>query len=349
MSKSLHSLLTALVPRSFASRLIGVSALVCGLWIGFAQKPHAAPAADTQPQSQTPSVKPELPKPIITRDAKGWVTIAPVPGAVVYYSINEYNPPNKWAGVYVKPFYLPYQATVSAIAMAESPVVAAPFEAIGNVPTPPNSEIPITQNRNHSMYDWQERHNSIVKQVREQKPALILIGDSITHLMPKTVWDKYYAPLNAVNMGFGFDMTQNVLWRLQNGELDGYKPKVAVVMIGTNNLEGSTPETLAGGVRAVCREIHKRTPMTKILLLGIFPRGEKPDDYLRPKIEEANKILAKLHGQDQITYLDLSKKFLNPDGTISRDMMGDFLHPSLKGHEIWAEAMAPVLKTMLAE
>lgn len=335
-------------PRVFSSPMLCMGALVCGLWIPLAPTSHAAPAGDTPAKAQPQVTKPELPKPVITRDANGWVTISPVPGAVVYYSINGNNPPDKMSGIYMGPFHMPYKATVNARAIAESPAVASPFEAIGDTPTPHSSLIPITQNRNWAMYDWQERHNSIVKQVREQKPALIMIGDSITHLMSKPVWEKYYAPLNAVNMGFGWDRTENVLWRLQNGALDGYTPKVAVVMIGTNNSEGPAAEVIATGVRAVCSEIHKRTPTSKILLLGIFPRGEKPGG-LRTKIEDVNKILATFHGQDGITFLDLSKIFLNPDGSISRDVMGDFLHPTQKGHEMWAEAMAPVLKTMLAE
>src|SRR4028119_968792 len=87
----------------------------------------------------------ELPTPVITRDANGLVTISPVPGAVVYYNING-HPPDKLSGVYMGPFHLPYKAIVNARAIAESPAVAAPFEALGDVPTPPRSAIPVTQN-----------------------------------------------------------------------------------------------------------------------------------------------------------------------------------------------------------
>ncbi|HEX8313296.1 MAG TPA: GDSL-type esterase/lipase family protein [Chthoniobacteraceae bacterium] len=289
----------------------------------------------------------QLPAPIITRDADGLVTISPVPGAVVYYTING-NPPDKMSGVYLRPFQLPYKATVSARAVAESPAVSVPFDALGNAPTPPRSAIPITQNRNWAMYDWQERHNAICKDVRERQPALILIGDSITHLMSKPIWEKYYAPLNAANLGFGWDRTENVIWRLQNGELDGYRPKVAVLLIGTNNLEGDSAEVIATGVRAICSEINNRTPTTKILLLGIFPRGEKPGG-LRTKVEETNKLLSGFDGKNGIMFLDIGAKFLNTDGAISREIMGDFLHPSAKGYEIWAEAMNPTLQKLLGE
>jgi beta-glucosidase len=293
------------------------------------------------------SAQAQLPAPVVTRDADGLVTISPVPGAVVFYTING-NPPDKASGVYMGPFHLPYKATVHARVIGESPAVSVPFEAIGDVPTPPRSLIPVTQNRNWALYDWQERHKTTCKLVREKQPNLLLIGDSITHFMPKEVWAKYYEPLNAVNLGYGWDRTENVLWRMQNGELDGYSPKAAMVMIGTNSVEGDSAEAVAEGVRAICTEINKRHPATKILLLGIFPRGEKPGG-VRLKIDEVNRLLAAFDGRNNITYLDIGGKFLDPDGLIPRGVMGDFLHPTPKGHEIWAEAVAPVIQKLLGE
>ena len=191
--------------------------------------------------------------------------------------------------------------------------------------------------------------------MRERKPALIFIGDSITHGLggdptdkKSEVWNKYFEARNAVNLGFGWDRTENVIWRLQHGELDGAEPKVAVIMIGTNNRDMNTPEDIAIGVRAICTEVHQRTPKTKILLLGVFPRSEKPDGG-RKKTEALNTILATFNGQDGITFLDIGSKFLNPDGTISKEIMGDFLHPTLKGQAIWAEAMESTLKQLLGE
>lgn len=291
----------------------------------------------------------EIAQPVIQRDAKGEVTITcPSPGAVIYYSVDGSEPDQKGAGVYLAPIQLPFKAVVKARAYDRSAVAVASFDAQGGVPTPPATVIPVTQNRNWASYDWEQRHNSRCALVRERKPALIFIGDSITHFMEgKEVWRKYYEPLNAVDLGFGWDKTENVLWRLQHGELDGYEPKVAVVMIGTNN-QGNTPADVATGIRAICSEIHQRSPKTKILLLGIFPRGEKPDDG-RKRLEEINKLIAAYDGQDGITFLDIGAKFLNPDGTISKDVMGDYLHPTAKGYEIWAEAMEPALKKLLGE
>jgi len=290
----------------------------------------------------------EIAQPVIQRDAKGLVTITAAPGAVIYYTLDNSEPDQRGSGgVYLAPIQAPFKAVVKARAYDNSPVAAVTFETEGNVSTPPSAVIPVTQNRNWSSYDWVKRHNSLCALVRERKPALIFIGDSITHFMEgKDVWHKYYEPRNAVDLGFGWDRTENVLWRLQHGELDGYEPKVAVVMIGTNN--GNPPAEIATGIRAICAEIHQRTPKTKILLLGVFPRGEKPDGG-RTKIEEINKLIAAFDGQDGITFLDIGSKFLNSDGTISKEIMGDFLHPTPKGYEIWAEAMEPTLKTLLGE
>jgi lysophospholipase L1-like esterase len=130
--------------------------------------------------------------------------------------------------------------------------------------------------------------------------------------------------------------------------LDGYSPKVAVVHIGTNNLGVNTPAEIAAGIRAICDEIHARSPRTTVLLLAIMPRGEKPD-AMRAKAAEVNKLIALLGFENGINFLDISLSFLNPDGSISRNVMGDFLHPTEKGYAIWAGAMEPTLKRLLGE
>jgi len=292
----------------------------------------------------------EIAQPVIQRDAKGLVTITAAPGAVIYYTVDGTEPNQKGnGGVYLAPIQLPFKAVVKARAYDSSPVGAVTLDAQEGVATPPSTIIPITQNRNWSSYDWVQRHNTLCALVRERKPALVFIGDSITHqLEGKDVWRKYYEPRNAVDLGFGWDRTENVLWRLQHGELEGVEPKVAVIMIGTNNSGSNQPADIAIGIRAICTEIHQRTPNTKILLLGIFPRGEKPDDG-RKRIDSINSLIAAFDGQDGITFLDIGTKFLNPDGTISKEIMGDFLHPTPKGQEIWAEAMEPTLKKLLGE
>ena len=302
-------------------------------------------------------IRAELSQPIIQRDATGLVTITcSEPGTTIFYSLDGSEPDMRsGAAVYLAPISLPYKGAVKAKAYKQSDMAAARFDAKEGVSTPPSTTIPVTQTRNWAWYDWEKRHTSLCSLVRERKPALVFIGDSITHRLggepndkKDDLWHQYYEPRNAVNLGFGWDRTENVLWRLQHGKLDGAEPKVAVVMIGTNNREINTPPDIATGIRAICSAIHQRTPKTKILLLGVFPRGEKPDDG-RKKTEELNGLLAEFNGHDGITFLDIGSKFLNSDGTISKNIMSDFLHPTAKGNAIWAEAMEPTLRELMGE
>jgi lysophospholipase L1-like esterase len=179
---------------------------------------------------------------------------------------------------------------------------------------------------------------------------VVFFGDSITDGWRgegKGVWKEHFEPLKAVNFGIGGDRTQHVLWRIQNGELDGYKPKAAVIMIGTNNLGSNSAEQIAEGIKAIVEEIEKKQPETKVLLLGIFPRGEKADDPARGKIKEINKIIAKLDDGKKVRYLDIGDKFLEKDGNMSRTVMNDYLHLTADGYKIWAEAIEKPLGEML--
>lgn len=163
----------------------------------------------------------------------------------------------------------------------------------------------------------------------------------------KPVFDKYFGSMKVANFGIAGDTTQGVLWRLQNGEGQGFQPKAVMLMIGTNNTRRNTAAEIAAGVTAVVDELHKDFPAAKVLLLGIFPRGG-PDDRNRPKIAEINTIIAKLGDRDYVTYLDIGDKFLAEDGTIPRDIMSDALHPTTKGYEIWAEAVKEPLGRLVA-
>jgi lysophospholipase L1-like esterase len=176
------------------------------------------------------------------------------------------------------------------------------------------------------------------------------IGDSITaRWRGSENWTKHWGEYKAVNMGIGGDQTQHVLWRLQNGQLDGYKAKIFVVMIGTNNMWGKTskPEDAAAGVKAILDEIQKKQPQAKILLMSILPAGEKPNPG-RDARAEVNKIIKK-HANDSIIYMDIADKYVEADGAISKEVMGDFLHLAPKGYDIWAEAITPKIKEILGE
>jgi beta-glucosidase len=179
------------------------------------------------------------------------------------------------------------------------------------------------------------------------------IGDSITQGWEgdgKNVWQEFYGKRKVINFGVSGDRTQHVLWRFENGQLDGIKAKVAVVMIGTNNSnnEDNTEKDILEGVTAIVQEIRKRQPDTKVLLLAIFPRS-KTFSPQRGKILQVNQALARLDDGKHIFFLDLGPQFIENDGSISTGMMRDALHPGEAGYKIWASNMEPKLKELLTE
>lgn len=202
-----------------------------------------------------------------------------------------------------------------------------------------------------------ERHEQFLKRIKEGPVGLLFLGDSITDAwrsdQQKEIWEKYYGPYQPANFGIGGDQTQHVLWRLEHGELDGISPRVVVMMIGTNNLGNNkpkhTPEQVAEGVEKLVETVRQKLPDSKILLLGIFPRGQKADDPYRAMIKQTNERIAKLDDGKMIRYLDIGDKFLTSDGTLTKEIMPDALHPNTKGYQIWAEAMQPLLKELLGE
>jgi beta-glucosidase len=140
-----------------------------------------------------------------------------------------------------------------------------------------------------------------------------------------------------------------VLWRLDHGNIDGISPKVAVVMIGTNNSGANTSEEIADGVTAIAEKLRAKLPETKVLLLGIFPRGPDTNDPRRKVNEGANERIAKLADDKMVYYLDIGPVFLNEDGTLSREVMPDLLHLNEPSYRRWAEAIEPKLAELLGE
>ncbi|MTW09953.1 1,4-beta-D-glucan glucohydrolase [Pseudoduganella eburnea] len=206
---------------------------------------------------------------------------------------------------------------------------------------------------------WLPRHEKKLEEVRKLKaagksPKLVFIGDSITEGWEnsgKAVWQRYYAKYDAVALGFGGDHTENVLWRLRHGEVDGIAPRVAVLMIGTNNTgdRNDDPAATAAGVKAIIDELHGRLPKTKVLLLAVFPREEQPSALLRRLNESVNAIIANYADGRSVFFANINAALLNADGTLSRDVMPDLLHPQERGYEIWARNMEPTLRKLLAE
>ncbi len=202
---------------------------------------------------------------------------------------------------------------------------------------------------------WQDRQALLNQRAAEAgaKAQVIFVGDSITQGWEgegKEIWARYYAHRNAVNLGIGGDRTQHVLWRLANGNLKGLKPKAAVVMIGTNNSNGedNTPQQILEGVTAVVRRLRADLPDTKVLLLGIFPRGENFSQQ-RGKLAMINQALRRVADGKEVLWVDLADRFLADDGTLPRELMPDYLHLSPKAYGIWAEAIEDQLSSILGD
>jgi len=206
---------------------------------------------------------------------------------------------------------------------------------------------------------WMPRHEKKLDEIRQLRaaglsPQIVFIGDSITHGWEdrgKAVWERHYSNYNALDLGFSGDQTENVLWRLQHGEVDGIRPRVAVLMIGTNNTGNrqEDPVTTAAGVRRVVGELRQRLPDTRILLLAVFPRDEQPTGRLRQLNERVNGLIKGLDDGQHVHFLDINAALLNRDGTLSKDVMPDLLHPSEKGYALWAQAMEPTLQRLLSQ
>ena len=202
----------------------------------------------------------------------------------------------------------------------------------------------------------EKRHESFNVISKQGEAQLVFLGDSITHGWEgkgKAIWTKDWAPLKAANFGIGGDRTEHVLWRLENGNFDGLKPKAIVLMIGTNNtghqgrpqkeLNGAvyecTAEQTAEGIKAILAQLRKKCPDAKILILGIFPRGADKNDKFRQQNEATNAIVKGFADGQKVFFLDVGAKFLESDGTLSKTIMPDLLHPNEKGYQIWSDAI----------
>lgn len=204
------------------------------------------------------------------------------------------------------------------------------------------------------------RHKQFLTVVAKGEADVIFLGDSITQGWEgagKKAWTENFAPHKAVNLGIGGDQTGHVLWRITEGkELEPIKPKVAVIMIGTNNTGAHSAEQIAGGIKAIVEELRKQKPEMKILLLGVFPRASgikkeetvAPAEKLNPKIKAINDIISKLDDGKTVFYKDINAKFLNAEGGLERKLMPDLLHLSPAGYDNWAasikEDVAKLLK-----
>ena len=218
------------------------------------------------------------------------------------------------------------------------------------------------------------RHDQKVKEVRSKNYDVVMVGDSITHTLGelggkyepmKKVWNKHLLPLNTINLGYNGYRTEQILWNLQNGELEFKKsPKVFILLIGTNNTDDRhfkkvhNAEEIFTGTKAIVTTIQKRHPKTKILVLRIFPRGGDDEKGISPPAfnssakcietcRQAGELTRQLADGKKVFWLDINKIFLQEDGSINTELMWDLLHPSPSGAETWVNAIMPTLRKLL--
>ena len=205
---------------------------------------------------------------------------------------------------------------------------------------------------------WPERHQAVLDKL-VSNPEMILIGDSIFHSLDnedrQEVWTKYLDQYQTVNMGFSGDRTENVIWRLQNGSLENINPKLAVILIGTNNTDGnhflsiSTPDELAGGIWKICETVNQKLPDTKILLMGILPYGYTPN--YRNNINKAtNELISKFPEKNpSIHYIDIGHVYLDGENKVMGSLMPDYLHPNPEGHLLMFQALEDEISRLMKE
>lgn len=244
----------------------------------------------------------------------------------------------------------------TAVALAQ-----APAETAKKAP-PADPTVALEKKDNGT---FRQRHEAFLKRGQEGPIHLLFLGDSITAGWAnagKNVWHERYAPLHAANFGIGGDQTQHVIWRIENGELEGIKPRVVVLMIGTNNSAAHSAEQIAAANEKIIRLIRAKLPETKVLLLAIFPRGPRKNqegvltdaaqrDFEKrmATIRGVNARLAQLDDGRHVRFLDIGPKFLNAEGQIPESIMPDQLHLTEAGYKIWADAMQPLLGEMMKE
>ncbi|MCF7734577.1 MAG: acetylhydrolase [Akkermansiaceae bacterium] len=223
----------------------------------------------------------------------------------------------------------------------------------------PNTAIVPAPNVERDSYNWLDRHAAVLRSKRQIDPEIVLIGDSITHFWggepaaktangPKA-YAALFAPYRVLNLGFGWDRTQNVLWRLDHGEFDGLHPRAVVINIGTNNTSetaaarANTPAEIVAGIAAICERVRAKAPSTRLILTQVFPREEAADHPRRRTIAEINRLLVEFAGKNHLDLIEIGSRLLAPDGTLPGTLMPDHCHPNEAGYQLWADALRPLL------
>ena len=202
-------------------------------------------------------------------------------------------------------------------------------------------------------------HAELLEKRTKGRIDVYFIGDSITRRWGATDypellanWKANFFGWNAANFGWGADRTEHILWRLENGELDGVNPKAIVVLAGTNNVgsQRGGPDKVANitkGIQAIVETCRRKAPTATIVLTAIFPRNDNM--AVMPEINSINRNLARLHDGRTVRFLDVNNRLADAAGVLVEGMMHerDKLHPTLKGYQVWADALKPVLTELL--
>jgi lysophospholipase L1-like esterase len=231
---------------------------------------------------------------------------------------------------------------------------------------PVNSAIvPVSKLENDS-YNWWERHSDVLRIKDSINPEIVLIGNSITHFWggepllkysdgrsrkPNglNAWASAFGKSRVLNLGFGWDRTQNVLWRLDHGELDGLHPRKVIILIGTNNTSQTqnarmnTPAEIVEGIRAICGRVRSKVPGAGIFLMAVLPREQSPAHPRRIMIDEMNRRLKDFAREQKISLVDIGPQMVSSDGTLSKEMAGDFCHPTEMGYQVWADGIRSLI------
>jgi lysophospholipase L1-like esterase len=247
--------------------------------------------------------------------------------------------------VYVKTAFVMLLSPALLLTQSRAPAAGAPPPPVAHANVPLHSE------------SNDIRHRGFVDIARKGNIDLLFVGDSITDGFSRPlrgseapggrVWKATFAPLKAANFGIAGERTQGALWRMRNGELEGFKAKLIVLLLGTNNIGANPSDEIVAGERLIIQEFKRQQPQAKVLLLGIFPRPMLPTSPVRAAIKEINSKLAKLADNRRVFYKDIGSKFLTADGILTEDIMSDGIHPTARGYQIWADAIiGDVMKLM---
>ncbi len=252
-------------------------------------------------------------------------------------------------------FLTPFFAGLVSLAVAQTTAAPAPATPA----TPPDPTVAAFRPNNKRFVEF---HESFLKRGKEGPIGVLFLGDSITEGWRGVphIWEHYFGKYQPANFGYSGDQTQNVIWRLENGELEGITPKVVVLMIGTNNSDQHTGEQIVDGIRKIIAITRAKIPGVKVLLLAIFPRdARRNQDGLITEAEiadaakrvgandRANALLAKLADGANVRFVSINSVFLGKDGRIPWTIMPDQLHLTGAGYQLWAEAIEKPLAELM--